>query len=39
LKRIHFTQVIIDEAAQCHDIETIIALRDAKMAVLIGDHK
>ncbi|CDW90128.1 phage head-tail family protein [Stylonychia lemnae] len=39
LKGIRFKQVIIDEAAQCQEIETLIALRNANQAVLIGDQK
>ncbi|CDW78563.1 phage head-tail family protein [Stylonychia lemnae] len=38
LKGIKFRQVIIDEAAQCQEIETLIALRNANHAVLIGDQ-
>lgn len=34
-----FHRVIVDEAAQSQEIETLLALKHARQAVLIGDPK
>lgn len=39
LNSIRFKKVIIDEASQSQEIETLIAIRNAEQVVLIGDHK
>eukprot|EP00347_Sterkiella_histriomuscorum_P011740 403371285 len=39
LKDKKFRKVIIDEAAQATEVETLIPLINAKQVVLIGDHK
>ena len=39
LDSIKFKKVIIDEASQSQEIETMLTIRDAEQVVLIGDHK
>jgi superfamily I DNA and/or RNA helicase len=39
LRRQHFPRVIIDEATQAHEIETLETIIDAKQVVLVGDQQ
>lgn len=38
LNNCKFTRVIVDEAAQSQEVESLISLRHAEQAVLIGDN-
>ena len=39
LKKLKFTRVIIDEAAQATEVEALACLLKAQQVVMIGDHK
>ena len=39
LRNFRFTKVIIDEATQANEIETLLTFKEAEQVVLIGDQK
>ena len=39
LRNYRFRKVIVDEAAQAQEVETLLPMREAEQVVLIGDHR